>query len=868
MVRLFLPFTFCAASVILFQTQLNSLSLFILLSFLSLSTKKTNRPTENASSMTPRKIFNLSPSMEASKSDECKDDKTPKNNVTRLASSCTITRGQSAVKFGTNSAAEFDLEMPTTEMKHMPPNVVQEFFPNDKVETEKDIADDEFSRETARNVSMLAEWEDDFDTIIDNDSDEDGTVQLPKRRRKQTPYKEGRRGRGNSLSRPRKTRRQSSIFGSAERGRSLLDISDETDEDSSSGLPFSVTINPDEYTSPSSNSLNDSMSSIEMPDASMKNERESMSSTCISPSSLQSGSIMAMGSNRSSTSSSKETPKSARTSSSTILKTVHASGAFLPTNSPQGNELMPNQLKYSPKGSTTGTNASPSSSDSLGSDIMSLFTKHSLEDEIDGNLLGRQLSILSTHPTEGFHTNMGDLVQWIAASGKSPLRFIKDHVSKGMNPSTLISLLNETDSSDNVSMFCGNSQWMTSALAKEKVSFMERCFEFTLRNLHKATDANDFCKDRAKVTADADVQTIASCLKILEDVSSFSWSSSVELTVAEIELGQLKSKSEDVLKEAREKLASFDDKLKEATSMISQQFCTSQKLKTRKRKVSSKTEDASESIQRLENQLTREMERLNECKRAREIFTAHLDVERASPISAISEEIRTTIFPSPVTHNGTDFTFFLLDGMAEVAMNVALDDDTLKNIEMGCFFKDDGAVSISLLKAVLLGYTELDSNQGHGPFPLRNSLQSIILPSYSSESMHVMMRDLFADATQTFFRIDNLVRTVNKLESEALCTFDCDHRGNVIISASLATGHDSSLRIEFLFRKLLGHSWTLTTVPEDVIVTMAAGEIDAISLSSQLQQKARDVLKSEHRDPSLLQCICDRVMEACAQHGV
>eukprot|EP00984_Skeletonema_dohrnii_P038826 scaffold42519_cov139-Skeletonema_dohrnii-CCMP3373.AAC.9 len=809
------------------------------------------------------------------------DDKTPKNNVTRLASS-TITRGQSAVKFGVNVAAEFDLDLPTTEMKPMPSNVVQVRFPNDKKETEKDVENEEFSRETARNVSMLAEWDDDFDSIIDNDSDEEeGEVQLPKRRRKQTPYKQrGRGARGNSLSRPRKTRRQSSIFGSAERGRSLLDISDETDEDSSSGLPFSVTINPDEYTSPSSNSLNDSMSSnsnslndslssIEMPDTSMKkNARESMSSTCISPSSLRSGSIMATGTNRSSTSSSKETPRSARTSSSTILQTVHASGAFLPTNSPQGNELMPNQLKYSPKGSTTGANASFSSSDSLGSDIMSMFTKHSIEDETEGNLLGRQLSILSTHPTEGFHTNMSDLEQWIAASGKSQSQFINDHVSKGMNPVTSLSLLNESDSSDNASMFCGNSQWMTSALTKDEITFMEQFFEFVLRNLHTAADVNGFCKGRAKVTADPDVQTIASCLKILEEVSSFSWSSSVELTCAQIALEKFELMSQDHLKEARWKLASLDDKLQQATSMISQQYLTSRKLKTRKRKISSKTEDTIASIKRLENQLAQETERLNACKRAREIFTAHLDVERASPISAISEEIRTTIFPAPLTHNGSDFSFPLLDGMAEVAMNVALDDEALQNIEIGCFFKDDGAVSISLLKAVLLGYTELDPNQGHGPFPLRNSLQSIILPSYSSnESMPVGMADFFADATQIFYRIDSLVRTVHKLESESLCTFNCDRQGHVTISATLSTGNDS-LRIEFLFRNLLGHSWTLTSVPDDVIVTNASAESEAASLTLQSQQQARNALKSEHKDPSLLQRICDQVIETFAQHSV
>lgn len=796
------------------------------------------------------------------------EDKTPKNNVTRLApSSSAINRGQSAVKFGVNVAAEFDLDMPTTEMKPLPSNVVQERFPNDKVETEKDVENEEFSRETARNVSMLAEWDDDFDSIIDNDdSDGEGEVKLPKRRRKQTPYKQrGRGGRGNSsLSRPRKTRRQSSIFGSAERGRSLLDLSDEIDEDSSSGLPFSVTINPDEYTSPSSNSLNDSMSSLEMPDTSTKkNDRESMSSTCISPSSLRSGSVMATGTHRSSSSSSKETPKSARTSSSTILQAVHASGAFLPsTNSPQGNELMPNQLKYSPKESTPGANTSFSSSDSLGSDIMRMFTKHSLEDETEGNLLGRQLSILCTHPTEGFHTNMSDLEQCIAASGKSSLQFVNDHVSKGMDLSTSLSLLNESDSSDNASMFCGNSQWMASAMSKDEVSFMEQCFESMSENLHDAIDASDFCRGRAKVATDPDVQTIASCLQILQEVSSFSWSSSVELSCAQTILDKFVSNSETHLQEARRDLATFDAKLRETTSMISQQHLTSRRLKTRKRKASSKTNDTIESIKRLESELAQETERLNACKRARDIFTAHLDVERASPISAISEEIRTTIYPAPLTHNGSDFSFSLLDGMAEIAMNVSLEEDALQNIEIGCFLKDDGAVSISLLKALLLGYTELDPNQGHGPFPLRNSLQSFFLPSYSSESMHVGMRDLFADATQMFFRIDSLVRTVNKLEREAMCSFICDHQGNVTISATFATG-DDSIRIDFLFR-----TWTLTTVPYDVVVTNSSAGKEAASLTLTSQQQARDVLKSERKDPSLLKRICDEVIETFAQHSV
>lgn len=825
-----------------------------------------------------------------SSNEECsKDDTTPKNNVTQLAttssSSLTITRGQSAVKFGANSAAEFDLEMPSTEMKPMPFSVVQKFFPIEKL-VDNSLREEQFSLETKRNVSTLAEWDDDFDSIISQDNYDDNSYdeeednegesaahQLPKRRRKQTPYKEGlrHRRRGNPLARPRKCRRDSSIFGSAEKGRSLLDISDETDEEeSSSGLPFSVTIHPDEYTSPSSNSLNDTMSCIDSPAATNSNMQEtrestsSLSSACISPSSLRSESILSAAGSRS-TCSNKETPKSARTSSSTILKTVHASGAFHPTNSPQGGELMPNQLKYSPKGSTTGPNASPSpsssSSDSIDSYIMSLFTNHSLEDETDISMLGKQLSILSTHPMEGFQISMSDFAKWIAASGKRPSQFVDDHFSTRLNLSASLNLLNETDIDNKASsMFCGtSSQWINSVLAKDKVSFMERCLEVILRNHQNATNANEFCKDRGKVTVDADEQTIASCLKILEGVSSF-WSSSVELACAELALEKFESMSEDVLKAARQNLTLFDGKLRKATSMMtSGQILTSRKMKMMKRKASSQASVLIERIKRLEDDVLQETERLNVCKSVRDVLLANLDIERACPIAAIAEEIRSTILPSLVSSNGSDFTFAFLDGLAEFAIKVALDDETLENIKIGCFFKDDGGVSVKLLKAVLLGYTELDPDQGHGPFLIRNSLQSIIRPSYLNKSMPSGLRELFFDATQILFKIDTLVRTVRMLECENMLTFDC-YQGDVTLSTYL-TFDDNVIRIEFLFRNLLLHSWNFTTIPDDVTVTMAQGENNANTTGlSQLKEQARHMLKAEYRDPSLLRRICDEVM--------
>lgn len=397
------------------------------------------------------------------------------------------------MKFGTNTAAEFDFLQPITKMTPIPFEVVQEIFPTDvKEDTEKEVEEHTVSRETARNVAMLAEWEDDFDSIIDEDDDYDDDDdemkmgsstgrRMPKpggrtmkRGRKRTPHKRPRKQRRESSS-SNSRRRESSIF-SRER-KSLIDPDDSMEvedgedcrggsNDNSNGgggrgangrdggLPFSVTIDPEEYTSPSSTSVSaDSVSTLGTPAAlraknkessSANNaagtskmvptkqcsnggkDRDSLDSACISPSSLKSSlavvvdgnnnndstttmvdtsfelksslavdccndssssldvsfeSIVGRDSNDSNTTG-KATPNSARTSSSTILRAVHASGALLPGNhhspsqggrrgvvpsSGTGNNvgrdggngrLRPNQLRYSPS-SSSGSSTCP-----------------------------------------------------------------------------------------------------------------------------------------------------------------------------------------------------------------------------------------------------------------------------------------------------------------------------------------------------------------------------------------------------------------------------------------------------------------------------------------------------------------------------
>jgi hypothetical protein len=279
--------------------------------------------------MTPRRLHPSPPGTLIQINDETalstpNDDESPPTSAANTAK-----KSQSAVKFGTNSAAEFDKLQPITEMTPMPLHVVQEIFPSES--KEEPAEEQEVSRETKQNVAMLAEWDDLFDDELE---------QTPKRKRgrKRTPYKSKNR-------RPSKSRRDSTIFSKEGINKERMSLLEDSDDEHM--LPLSVTIDPLQYTSPSTiaASERDSMES-EIMEATTETQvnRDSLESACISPNSLASSQTLG-----------RETPKSARTSSSTILRAVHASGAELPSNSPQGgqdNGLRPNQLNYSPGNST------------------------------------------------------------------------------------------------------------------------------------------------------------------------------------------------------------------------------------------------------------------------------------------------------------------------------------------------------------------------------------------------------------------------------------------------------------------------------------------------------------------------------------
>lgn len=802
------------------------------------------------------------------------DEDTP--NMTGMKIASKDRRTQSAVKFGTNQAAEFDLEQPITEMTPMPATVVQEIFPTDKVETEKDVNEYVESRETARNVAMLAEWDDDFDSIVSQEDGSNGSScgdggsrrmssgGPPKRGRKRTPFKHGRR-------RPQKNRRESHIF-SRER-RSLLEESDNDEDDSNSGLPFSVTIDPNEYTSPSSSSgasdnPDKSLSKVDTPRTAGadRDSLESRASTCVSPSSLKANAITdtvldTVG---------RETPNSARTSSSNLLRAVHASGALLPSNSPRSGGLRPNQLKYSPRNSGERLDSSPDDSDeSLGSDIMSLFNLHNIDDD-ESTLVQRQLSILSKHPSQMLHLSICDLIQSIHASRKDSVQFINDHLLKNATGATVLSLVTDDNAK---SLFSGNSAWLQSAFFKYNgqgeatTSAIHNSFESILLKEVMATCEHQSslgsCGKSFTSTTDGDCRTIADTIKQLYRIASIEWSSR-ETDAARRALCSLQEVAMSQKSEAtrlRKFVNSRCSNILEASNTIIQLLSKSnasvlpsakRKLSTRKRKAVSLIQTETDNIQYLEQELTVAVDRLGQAKSAKKILCANLEVERSRPISLLSEEIRTFISPAPTTQNASDFTFSLLDGSAEIAMKIEPDEKGPNSVELGCFIKD-GGVSIKLLQAVLLGNLEkIDGTCG--PFPLRDSLASVLLQNQSRS-------ELITDATHLFFRIDSLLKSVKKLEATSFCTVNAEDNGD--ISLSVAFQKDGALvQFVFLFDNLLGEDWAVAILPSDVKVSIMSNEKDHSAQSDLLCREARSILvKAKPNDPTLLR----RILEVSTQ---
>ena len=447
---------------------------------------------------------------------------------------------------------------------------------------------------------------------------------------------------------------------------------------------------------------------------------------------------------------------------------------------------------------------------------------------------------------------------------------------------------------DENSMFCGNSNSLQSALYDDKRniesgSFVQTSFGSILleemKEMMNSSPHSRPSRKRSTTMTDADMHTVSSCIQLFHNISCMDWSS-LELDCSMRALRKLQEWAKSMQEEMNERntfVMSCCKKLMEATAKTMLQLEKSgadaakisatsnvKKLTLRKRKVQSQIQVELSQIKSLEDQLALDFSRLDETKRAKRMFDAHLDMERRSGfLSALTEEIRTSIVPAPIMSlNASDVTFKLLDGSAEIVMKINLIDDDdddddatatsidLSAVSLGCFIKDDGP-SIRFLQAILLGNIDTKLARTLGPLPLRKSIALMVLENESRE-------DLTQQMTHLFSRIDMLVRSVKDLEMNGFCTVNPCGDGDASLLVSMP--HEGVVvQIGFLFRNLLGNDWRVRTFPDDVNVSIVSTKKKDLSLHQrQLQAKAQSILgelKSSSANPILLRRVCVELMD-------
>ena len=524
---------------------------------------------------------------------------------------------------------------------------------------------------------------------------------------------------------------------------------------------------------------------------------------------------------------------------------------------------------------------------------MSLFTHHSIVDHSpsvssneDENVndplrLSNRIEKFSNHATQPFHTSIRDLYIWMKSKQimmNDPEGFMNEEILKGLSPQTFLALCNGDDCS-NVGSLCqtGRSDWIQSVLFESNVksSFMQRNFESIL--LHEmnvlASSKSSASKGLSQIngpmiTVDAEFETIISCIQQFHQKASVDWSS-MELDTASRALDrlqQLAKLKENETNGCNEYVAMGCRKLKDAATMTMQALSASgnaavpsakKTLDARKRKIQSQIQDEESQIKILEEQLTEEVDRLDEAKRAKRVFDAHLENARNSPVSVLYEETQCDILPvpryRPETGNESEWKYSLLGDSAEVHFTFG-DISASEPVEqLRCHIRDGGA-SIKLLQALLLG--NIDAYESSGPFPLRESLTTCILQQDGLDDQILLMSFLFS-------RIDALVRSVRELETNSFCKVIQSPKSGDDVILSISMSHEGTvIQFWFLFEKLSSKDWQVKTVPSDVKVSIVSTTQDMSALGSQLQDNAQHILAgSSSSDPILMRTICGQVLK-------
>jgi hypothetical protein len=426
------------------------------------------------------------------------------------------------------------------------------------------------------------------------------------------------------------------------------------------------------------------------------------------------------------------------------------------------------------------------------------------------------------------------------------------------------------------------------------------CFHPTVTTEHDGLK----CNDVGSSTADADCQTISSSIQKYYQSASLDWSR-LEMEVTDRALIRLRSWAESMEMQIQEfdnvlstttTTTSYTNLMKADSMTESSILPQPQRCKKKRQTTQARIDTMCSNIASLEDELTMEVNRLEQLIRTKQLFDARWDVERWSPISAIYVEIRTSILlPSPIViGNGmTQFSFQLLNGSAEIVMEILSDDDdnndadddvsafsgssdtsksmTAKVSQLGCFIRD-GGISMKLLKAILVG-NDSDVNMRvdksfFGPYPLRTSLSSFIIGEVGSSNC--FRDEILHRSSLIVSRIDTLVRSVREVEVDCntLC-IDIDNNGtdvSLTISFSHETNIELVVQINFVFDNLLHDSWCIMSLaPTNVHVSIMSNSNEvsqsSLLLGNQMQERARRMIhdKSSSRcstsNPILLRMI-------------
>jgi hypothetical protein len=264
-------------------------------------------------------------------------------------------------------------------------------------------------------------------------------------------------------------------------------------------------------------------------------------------------------------------------------------------------------------------------------------------------------------------------------------------------------------------------------------------------------------------------------------------------------------------------------------------------------------------IKALEEKLAVETNRLVSFKRAQQILDYNLELERNNPIGVLFDEVRCSISSSLEPFSPSYFSFILLDGSAEVT--VEIDGPQMFKAIGGLSIKD-GGTAVKLLQAFLLGSIDAATNEVTYPKPIRQCVLSGLL-QYGD------LQDVFREISHLLSRIDSLLKCVKHLETEFSCTLDSESNGDVNLAFS---SHEDGevIKVEIIFRSLLLDTWNVTTLPSNVNVSIISAENQRDQLSSMLQQRTRDMLHDSATctDPTFLKKVVYGVMSGVEKINV